>query len=56
MLNIDSLFHQGANNRAATKSSKGGGCGSRGSSWDATNYVRSLDSFAKDIPAFNIAG
>ena len=24
--------------------------------WDATNYIRSLDSFAKEVPAFNING
>ena len=24
--------------------------------WDAQNYIRSLDSFAKEIPAFNIHG
>ena len=24
--------------------------------WDAMNYIRGLDSFAKDIPAFNIKG
>ena len=24
--------------------------------WDAKNYIRSLDSFAKEVPAFNING
>ena len=24
--------------------------------WDAKNYIRSLDSFAKEVPAFNIKG
>ena len=24
--------------------------------WDAQNYIRSLDSFAKEVPAFNIHG
>ena len=24
--------------------------------WDARNYVRGLDIFAKDVPAFNING
>ena len=24
--------------------------------WDARNYVRNLDIFAKDVPAFNING
>ena len=24
--------------------------------WDARNYIRSLDSFAKEVPAFNIQG
>ena len=28
----------------------------RRQAWDATNYIRSLDKFAKDVPAFNIEG
>ena len=24
--------------------------------WDAQNYIRSLDSFAKEVPTFNIKG
>ena len=24
--------------------------------WDAKNFIRSLDSFAKEVPAFNIHG
>ena len=24
--------------------------------WDATNYIRSLDSFGKEVPAFNLHG
>ena len=24
--------------------------------WDAKNYIRSLDSFAKEVPSFNIDG
>ena len=32
------------------------GCGGKRRAWDAQNYIRSLDSFAKEVPAFNIKG
>ena len=31
-------------------------CAKRRRAWDAKNYIRSLDSFAKKVPAFNIDG
>ena len=47
---------QGSNSKIAAKDRQGGGCASRRQAWDAKNYIRSLDSFAKEVPAFNIQG
>ena len=47
---------QGSNRTIDTEDLKGGGCARRRQAWDATNYIRSLDSFAKEVPAFNING
>ena len=35
---------------------KGKGFTKRNRAWDANNYIRSLDYFAKEVPAFNIHG
>ena len=47
---------QGSNSKIAAKDKQGGSCASRRQAWDAKNYIRSLDSFAKEVPAFNIQG
>ena len=42
--------------RVQEKEPKEGGGDRTHRAWDAQNYIRSLDSFAKDVPAFNIGG
>ena len=50
MLNMTNLLPEGGNQ------SNAGTCTRKNKSWDATNYIRGLDSFAQDVPAFNIGG
>ena len=47
---------QGSNSKFATEDKQSGSCANRRQAWDAQNYIRSLDSFAKDVPSFNIKG
>ena len=47
---------QGSNSKITAKDIQGGSCARRRQAWDAQNYIRSLDSFAKEVPAFNIQG
>ena len=56
MLNMTNLVPKGSDRKNATEDFNGGACTRKLKSWDATNYIRSLDSFAQDVPAFNIGG
>ena len=47
---------QGNNSKFATDDFNGTSCTRRRKAWDAQNYIRSLDSFGKEVPAFNIQG
>ena len=46
---------QGNNSRVDTEDNQRS-CTRKRQAWDAKNYIRSLDSFGKEVPAFNING
>ena len=58
MLNMTNLLPSGGSKSSnyATEAYAGDACTRKLKRCDAMNYIRGLDSFAQDVPAFNIGG